>query len=537
MNTDLSDGESLERALRDLLGLLGLPALWMGRDGNAIVESMSQAIERIVSLDVCYIDVPWLPGAPSIVQMRVRGESLAPELRDGWLTAIDAWRGLPIRARGSDCDTPIGQMRMIRLSMGFSSGQGSIWFGSMAPEFPSVNQMAILRAAASQAASGIMVARAAYEREEANRAKDEFLAMLGHELRNPLAPISTALALIRRENGNTADRYHQILERQVGHLSRLVEDLLDVSRITRGKIELHREGLRIGSIITRAIESASPLMEQRNQRLSVAMSDDGAQIFGDLTRLTQAFSNLLNNAAKYTDVGGYIRVKAETSASHVVVSISDNGAGISAELMPRLFRIFEQGSTTIERAKGGLGIGLALVKSLVELHGGSITACSDGPGTGSTFTVTLPHASRAELESVPAPRLPDANVLSGQSGTRVLLVDDNVDGLLSMEAFLTDVGFKVATAADPIEALDLAEQFRPEIAVLDIGLPGMSGYELANALRRQPVHAELRLFALSGYGMAEDLKLSSAAGFERHFVKPMALPELVAALNGKEAPR
>lgn len=206
--------------------------------------------------------------------------------------------------------------------------------------------------------------------------------MLGHELRNPLAPITTALGLIRKHRGGASDKYHEIIERQVSHLSRLVEDLLDVSRITRGSIELHLEPVRIGSVLTRAIEAASPLIEQRGQTLSLSVRDDGALISADLTRLTQVFGNLLNNAAKYTDAGGTIRVEAVTRATEIVVSVSDNGAGISDELMPRLFTIFEQGRTTIDRAKGGLGIGLALVKNLVELHGGTVTATSEGPGKG-----------------------------------------------------------------------------------------------------------------------------------------------------------
>ncbi|MGF6772280.1 signal transduction histidine kinase/ActR/RegA family two-component response regulator [Paraburkholderia sp. GAS199] len=540
MSIDRYHNESPESALRDLMGLLALPALWPGRDGNAIVALMTQAIERIVPLDICYVDVPLLPETTPLVQLQVRGATVSTDEREHWQDAIAAWRRLPIGTKVNLCDTPIGQVRVIRLSMGFSSGQGSIWFGALNDPvnaaFPTVNQIAFLRAATSQAATGILAARAAHEREEANRSKDEFLAMLGHELRNPLAPISTALALIRRENGNAADKYHEILERQVAHLSRLVEDLLDVSRITRGKIELQREGLRIASVITRAVEAASPLVEQRRQRLSVMLSDDGAQIYGDLTRLTQAFSNLFNNAAKYTDVGGEIRVSARTTGSHVTVSISDDGVGISAELMPKLFRIFEQGRTTIDRSEGGLGIGLALVKNLIELHGGSVRASSEGPGKGATFTVTLPLATGSQIANAAPQRIRVPEPLSARPDTRILLVDDNLDGLFSMEAFLTDVGFDVITASDPVQALDLAAQFSPGVAVLDIGLPGMDGYELAVALREQPQHAALRLFALTGYGQAEDLKRSARAGFERHFVKPVALMELVEALKETQPP-
>lgn len=513
------------------MGLLALPALWVGRDGEAVVALMTQAIERIVPLDICHVDVPLLPSTPTLIRMRLRGRDAGRGDLIAWQDTVQTWHQMPIGTDVRLSETPAGPMRLIRLSMGFSSGQGSVWFGSASPSFPTLNQIAFLRAATSQAATGIQAARAAHEREEANRAKDEFLAMLGHELRNPLAPITTALALMRRERGNVADRYQEIIERQVAHLSRLVEDLLDVSRITRGKIELQRESLRISSVITRAVEAASPLVEQRNQRLTVALSDNGAQIYGDLTRLTQAFSNLLNNASKYTDVGGDICVRAYTTAGHVTVSIQDNGVGISAELMPKLFRIFEQGLTTIDRSKGGLGIGLALAKNMVELHGGVVAAESGGPGMGATFTVTLPLATRTQLASVQAMPRATAAAATIRRDVRVLLVDDNADGLQSMEAFLRELGFEIETALDPIQALSVATLFKPHVAVLDIGLPGMDGYELALALRGQPENAALRLFALTGYGQSEDIKRALAAGFERHFVKPVALPELVDALH------
>ncbi|VXC70766.1 Histidine kinase [Burkholderia sp. 8Y] len=517
-----------ERSLRDLMGLLALPALWAGRDGRTVIELMIEAVERIVRLDICYAHVPLLPDAPAFDSLRLCEAQANADTRLAWEPAIKAWQYMPIGPRPVLQATPAGARRLVRMSMGYTAGQGSVWFGSAEPSFPSVTDLAFLRAATSLAATGLQAARATHERETASRAKDEFLAMLGHELRNPLAPITTALGLIRKHRGGTADKYHDIIERQVSHLSRLVEDLLDVSRITRGSIELHLEPVRIGSVLTRAIEAASPLIEQRGQTLSLSVTDDGALISADLTRLTQVFGNLLNNAAKYTDPGGNIRVDAVTRATDMVVSVSDNGAGISDELMPRLFTIFEQGRTTIDRAKGGLGIGLALVKNLVELHGGTVTAMSDGPGKGSTFVVTLPTAPHA---LVPADAPPHGQSLPEGNGVRVLLVDDNEDGLLAMEAFLTELGFEVATASLPETALRVAAQFCPAFAVLDIGLPGMDGYQLADALQRQHRADPPRLFALTGYGQADDRKRSADAGFERHFVKPVPLMELAEALS------
>ncbi|CAB3805753.1 Sensor histidine kinase RcsC [Paraburkholderia fynbosensis] len=363
----------------------------------------------------------------------------------------------------------------------------------------------------------------------ANGAKDRFLAMLGHELRNPLAPISTALVLVRKQNGGTTDKHYDIIERQVAHLSRLVEDLLDVSRITRGAIELAREPVPIATVLARAIEAANPLLEQRSQTLSLDLADDGGTVSGDPVRLTQVFGNLLNNAAKFTQTDGRIHVKAVSSTTEIVVSVADNGVGISADLMPRLFSFFEQGETTIDRANGGLGVGLALVKNFVELHGGTVVASSDGPGRGATFTVTLPAASAPTTDrgKQPAAPHPDGNGV----GVRVLLVDDNKDGLMAMEAYLVEMGFHVATATDPATALEVAAAFSPAFAILDIGLPGMDGYQLARALRAQQTATPVRVFALTGYGQAEDRRRSNDAGFEQHFVKPVALAELVEALT------
>ncbi|WP_269505878.1 hybrid sensor histidine kinase/response regulator [Burkholderia sp. IMCC1007] len=361
----------------------------------------------------------------------------------------------------------------------------------------------------------------------ANGAKDRFFAMLGHELRNPLAPISTALALVRQQNGGASDPLHDIIERQVAHLSRLVEDLLDVSRITHGAIELVREPVPVATVLAHAIEAANPLIAQRSQTLALGLADGGGTVFGDAGRLTQVFGNLLNNAAKFTQAGGHIRVKAVSTDTEVVVSVTDNGAGIDADLMPRLFVLFEQGQATIDRANGGLGIGLALVKSLVELHGGTVVASSGGPGQGSTFTVTLPAVAAAtgvppEERATPAP---DGN------GARVLLVDDNKDNLTVMESYLVGLGFHVTTATDSATALEVAAALSPAFAILDIGLPGMDGYELARALRKHPRATPLRMFALTGYGQPEDRRRSEEAGFERHFVKPIKLKELVEALT------
>jgi PAS domain S-box-containing protein len=377
-----------------------------------------------------------------------------------------------------------------------------------------------------------LLARAEQARQEAevaSRAKDEFLALLSHELRNPLAPIVTALELIRlRRNEESADRALAIIDRQVQHLGRLVDDLLDVSRITRGKIDLHRGPVLVREVIERAIEMASPLIEQRQHQLVVDNPFDRLHVHGDEGRLSQVLSNLLTNAARYTNPRGRIIVFAGATDSDVTIGVKDNGMGISPELLPRIFDLFVQGGAqSLDRAEGGLGLGLALVRNLVEMHGGQVAAHSDGLGRGSQFVVKLPRLlGRPE----PAPSPPgDAASPVIEPGVRVLLVDDNVDFTEVLGPFLSEVGYEVTIAHDGPSALSALTRPFPEIAIVDIGLPVMDGYELAVRLRDQ-VGAELRLFAMTGYGQPDDEAKSKRLGFERHLVKPVDPALLIAAL-------
>jgi PAS domain S-box-containing protein len=371
--------------------------------------------------------------------------------------------------------------------------------------------------------------QARQDAEVASRAKDEFLALLSHELRNPLAPIVTALELIRlRRNEESADRALAIIDRQVQHLGRLVDDLLDVSRITRGKIDLHRGPVLVREVIERAIEMASPLIEQRQHQLVVDNPFDRLHVHGDEGRLSQVLSNLLTNAARYTNPRGRIIVFAGATDSDVTIGVKDNGMGISPELLPRIFDLFVQGGAqSLDRAEGGLGLGLALVRNLVEMHGGQVAAHSDGLGRGSQFVVKLPRLlGRPE----PAPSPPgDAASPVIEPGVRVLLVDDNVDFTEVLGPFLSEVGYEVTIAHDGPSALSALTRPFPEIAIVDIGLPVMDGYELAVRLRDQ-VGAELRLFAMTGYGQPDDEAKSKRLGFERHLVKPVDPALLIAAL-------
>ena len=366
------------------------------------------------------------------------------------------------------------------------------------------------------------------EAESASRAKDEFLAMLGHELRNPLSPIVTALHLMKMRDG--ADGHHErtVIERQVTHLLRLVDDLLDISRITRGKIHLNKEQLEIAQVVGKAIELSSPLLEQHHHHLAIGVPDQGLAIDGDATRLAQVVSNLLNNAAKYTPPGGHIEIASVRKAERIVLTVRDNGIGISAEMQPRVFDPFAQERQDIDRSAGGLGLGLAIVKSLVTIHDGTVAVASQGPGKGSLFTVELPAAApRSASEPVP-PEPPSARQYSG-SGQRVLVVDDNVDAAEMLAELLREIGYATSVAHDGPVALELARTFRPDIALIDIGLPVMDGYEVARQLRTMLDGA--RLIAVTGYGQQGDRDRSHNAGFDAHLVKPVSLDVLSAALE------
>jgi signal transduction histidine kinase len=367
--------------------------------------------------------------------------------------------------------------------------------------------------------------------EEADSAKDDFLAMLGHELRNPLAPVLTALELMRLRGESASQRERDIIERQVKHLVRLVEDLFDVSRLRRGRVELRRRPFEIIRSIEKAIESSSPLLSDRSHKLIVDVSVAGLVVDGDETRLAQVFANLLTNAAKYSSRPGQIVLRGSVETGMVVVRCEDDGMGISPELLPRVFDLFKQGRQTLDRRKGGLGLGLAVAKTLVELHGGTIEAASDGPGHGSTFTVRLPLASApatARAEGKGAPPI-------ATSG-RVLVVDDNRDAADLLAETLRFGGFEVATAFDGAEALKTLSTFRADVAILDIGLPSMNGLELARQLRELDATRTIRLIALTGYGQQADFTASSAAGFDLHLVKPVTTDILFAALRPQKRP-
>jgi PAS domain S-box-containing protein len=358
--------------------------------------------------------------------------------------------------------------------------------------------------------------------ERETRQTTEFLAMLGHELRNPLAPIRNAVEIIRAQESDDprVQRARDTIDRQVSHLSRLVDDLLDMSRITSGKVVLHKEPLDLAEVVSRAVEATRAAVDERNHTLTLTLPHDPLRVDGDATRLAQVAMNLIHNAAKYTPEGGQVWVSLRREDKQAVLSVRDNGIGIPADLAPRVFDLFVQGERALDRADGGLGIGLTLVRKLLDSHGGTVEVKSAGPGQGSEFVVRLPALADDSTEAAASERsaAPD----HGPRGRRVLVVDDNADSAETMVILLQIWGHDVHVATDGPSALVVAAERRPEVVLLDIGLPGMNGYDVARRLREIPGMENAVLVAMTGYGQEEDRRRSWEAGFTRHLVKPIA---------------
>ena len=383
------------------------------------------------------------------------------------------------------------------------------------------------------AASDITERKLAEEKlQESDRRKDEFLAMLAHELRNPLAPIGAAAALLQRARLDEClvRKTSEIIGRQVGHMTALIDDLLDVSRVTRGQVELDEAALDMRAIVADAVEQVMPLVRSRHQQLDVDVPAQSMPVMGDAKRLVQILANLLNNAAKYTQEGGRLRLAATVRDGEVVVDVVDNGVGMAPELVARAFDLFAQAERTSDRASGGLGLGLALVRSLVELHGGTVTCESGGSGRGSRFTVMLPLLAQ---DAAPAAPHDGAHGAARESSLSIMVVDDNVDAAETLGLLLEASGHRVSIEHDPQRALERARTEAPQVCLLDIGLPGMDGYELARRLRAQPATRHALLVAITGYGQDSDRRLAAEAGFDRHLVKPIDLDSLRNALASR----
>jgi len=366
--------------------------------------------------------------------------------------------------------------------------------------------------------------------KEADRRKDEFLAILAHELRNPLAALSASARLLGRQaqKPEVAAMACNAVQRQVSHMARLLDDLLDVSRISHGRMQLHMDRVDVKEVVRSAVEMVRPQMESKQHALQVELGAQDAPVLADAVRLIQVIANLLNNSVKYTPAGGQIHVELRSNRKEVLVLVRDNGIGIAPDALDQVFDMFSQAGRTSSEAQGGLGIGLTLVKGLVRLHGGNVRALSDGEGRGSEFTITLPRAHDA-VQPLPTSR-PDTST-EGIRPLRILVADDNLDSAMSWSALIEDGGHQVVTAYDGRAALEAAEQLHPQVALLDIGMPHLDGYEVARRIRASTWGREAMLVAVTGWGQAKDRALAREAGFDEHFTKPLDPVQLARALQ------
>ncbi|CUI09081.1 response regulator [Massilia antarctica] len=362
--------------------------------------------------------------------------------------------------------------------------------------------------------------------EAKSHAKDEFLAMLGHELRNPLSAISSAASLIGLPGAptDTVTRAKLIIQRQSQHLSRIVDDLLDLSRAMSGKILLDKQHLDLAALVSACLDTFKATGRTGNYLVNIDMQ--AGWVDGDPTRLEQIATNLIDNALKYTPPGGTIDIAVSDTGQDIVLEVRDTGVGISAELLPHVFDVFVQGSITLDRAQGGLGIGLALVRRLVELHGGKVSAHSEGASAGSTFVIRLPRAAPAAVPASAAP-----STLAQDCKPAILLIEDNDDGREMMATMLDAYGYPVRQAADGVQGVQMARSFLPDVALVDIGLPGIDGYEVARRLRQGSDTCHIKLIALTGYGLADDQRRVLEAGFDKHLVKPVEIADLLDAIG------
>jgi signal transduction histidine kinase/ActR/RegA family two-component response regulator len=375
------------------------------------------------------------------------------------------------------------------------------------------------------------------ELKEADRRKDEFLATLAHELRNPLAPVRSAVQVLRLKGPDLPElRWSRdVIERQVEHLTRLIDDLMDISRITRNKLELRKQRIELTQVIKGAIESSRSVMEQSGHQLVVDLPSEPIYLQGDLVRLAQVFLNLLNNAAKYTEREGRIWLSAMLQGENVVVRVKDTGIGIPPKQLSRLFDIFFQVDRTLERSQGGLGIGLSLVKRLVELHGGTVEAHSEGFGKGSEFIVRLPVI--VERVNLPQPEEPSSASDIKSASRRIVVVDDNRDSADALAMLLQVYGYETDTAYDGVQGVEAAERLRPDAVLLDIGMPRLNGYDACRCIREKPWGKSLVLIAMTGWGQEEDRRRTIEAGFDAHIVKPVEptdLIKLIASLSVRD---
>lgn len=522
----IAEVAELTRTLRDVLGVLALPAVWKGRSVEDIVALLCQALDATLDVDVVYACAS-SGGSSPCEALWVRGSKCLARLEE-FRAATESLRSARASSVGSGSCLDLGQLLFEVEPFGYRAAHGVLVVGAAREGFPTASDAVVARAAAALVTTTLEMTKALAERQEALRAKDEFLAMLGHELRNPLAPIAGALEVMaRRRNDGEPSNEERIIARQVNHLGRLVDDLLDISRVTRGSLELKKKAVDLHDVVDRAVEMTAALLEARGHRLEVT-APPGTVVLGDPFRLAQVFANLLANAAKYTPTGGRVELSVARSEDGARISVRDDGIGIEPALLPRIFDLFVQGRPTGDPQYGGLGLGLALARTFVSLHDGKITARSEGRGRGTEVVVELPLLTSSG--DVAKPEQPAARAATTAAPRRVFVVDDNVDACEMIGELVRMHGHDVRLAHDPNDALRLVTADPPDIVILDIGLPEMNGYELASAIRQSLGDRTPVLVALTGYGAAKDHDESRKAGFAAHFVKPVDTEKLLATI-------
>ena len=536
MQTGPDETQSLRRCIRDLAAFSALSATWSRADVQGIASSLAEILLRSLPVEFVYVRVPGLAAGPAFEVVRVHRGEETPDMARAVGGALEPWLECGLGSSPTTAN-PAGEgtVRLAVIPIGYDGACGFVVAGARQSDFPVQADRLLLSVGANQAAVVLQNKRTEAAFQELDRRKDEFLAILAHELRNPLAPLSNSLEVLRRAENSPElmEQTRGVMERQVRQMVRLVDDLMDVSRMTRGKVELRRQRTELAAVLASAVETARPFIEASGHELTLTLPPEPVFLDADPSRLAQVFSNLLNNAAKYTEQAGQIGLTAERQESEVIVKVRDTGIGIPGDVLPRIFDIFTQGDQSLERAQGGLGIGLSIVRGMVELHGGSVKAHSAGLGQGSEFTVRLPVlvSPTPEIQAAEG----DGEPAALPSHRRILVADDNQDSVESLALLLTLRGSEVRIAHDGWEAVATAAAFAPDIVLLDIGMPRLNGYEAARKIREQGRRGErMVLIALTGWGQEEDRQRSTDAGFDFHLVKPVdfaALEQLLASLE------